>query len=80
MALLSGEAALRRWPDASVIHATNALALPGTLAFSQGEVATFPTRVRPTPQRRLTVDCELIHAALRIHSEISTGGSRTKTD
>ncbi len=33
-----GEAALRRWPDASVIHASNALALPDTLAFSQGEV------------------------------------------
>ena len=34
-----GGAALRRWPDASVVHASNALALPATLAFSQGEVA-----------------------------------------
>ena len=34
-----GEAALQRWPDASVIHASNALALPDTLAFSQGEVS-----------------------------------------
>jgi hypothetical protein len=34
-----GEAALRRWPDASVVHASNALALPDTLAFSQGEVS-----------------------------------------
>ena len=34
-----GGAALRPWPDASVVHASNALALPGTLAFSQGEVA-----------------------------------------
>ena len=36
---VDGEAALRRWPDASVIHASNAVALPGTLAFSQGEVS-----------------------------------------
>jgi hypothetical protein len=34
-----GEAALRRWPDASVIHTSNALALPDTLAFPQGEVS-----------------------------------------
>ena len=34
-----GEAARRRWPDASVIHTSNALALPDTLAFSQGEVS-----------------------------------------
>jgi hypothetical protein len=34
-----GEAALRRWPHASVIHTSNALALPDTLAFSQGEVS-----------------------------------------
>ena len=34
-----GEAALRRWPDARVIHVSNALALPDTLAFSQGEVS-----------------------------------------
>jgi hypothetical protein len=33
-----GEAALRRWPDASVVHAPNALALPDTVALSQGEV------------------------------------------
>jgi hypothetical protein len=34
-----GRASLRRWPGASVVHASNALALPGTLAFSQGEIA-----------------------------------------
>jgi hypothetical protein len=34
-----GEAALRRWPDARVIHVSNALALPDTLAFSQGKVS-----------------------------------------
>jgi hypothetical protein len=34
-----GKAALRRWPDASVVHASNALALPYTLPFSQGEVS-----------------------------------------
>jgi hypothetical protein len=34
-----GEAALRRWPEASLIHASNALALPDTLALSQGEVS-----------------------------------------
>ena len=36
---LTADAALRRWPDASVVHASNALALPDTLAFSQGEVS-----------------------------------------
>jgi hypothetical protein len=34
-----GEAALRRWPDASMAHASNARALPDTLAFSQGEIS-----------------------------------------
>ena len=35
-----GEAALRRWPDASVDHAANAAALSVMLVRSEGEVIT----------------------------------------
>jgi hypothetical protein len=33
-----GEAALRRWPDVSVVHASNTATLPVTLVLSQDEV------------------------------------------